>query len=140
MIYLLDANILIGIMEADEEVIGKFQEAISKRAKIFIDAISYYQTKRRYLSDKNWRQLEELEDLCKRYDVLLHDNLEIFNKAAENWAKLKKKDRKLKKGKHDADILIASNAMYLDYTVVSTDEHFDFCEQMLGLKRENWKN
>jgi predicted nucleic acid-binding protein len=138
--YLLDANVLMDMLDTDQEIIDKVEEVISKGAKIFIDGISYYQTKRRYLSDNNTKQLKELEKLSQRHEVVLHDKREIFELAADNWATLKKNGKKLRKSKHDADILIASNAMHRELTLVSKDSHFDFCEQILRLKRENWKS
>ena len=143
MNYLLDTTIVIDMLKPNDKINNKIQEVINKGDTIFVDGMGYYETKRRLLRKKNnYYLLKELEKICKTHSVKLHDDCSILDKAAQNWADLKSMGalkKKTKKRKEDVDILIASNAMCRNYTLISYDKDFDWCEK-LGLKRENWKS
>ena len=66
---------------------------------------------------KATRQLSEFEQLCNKYKVVLLEDLQIIEKAAEIHADLKCKGTPIQ----DADVLIAATAIVKGLIVVSND-------------------
>ena len=137
MNYLLDTTVVIGMLKNNKKIINEVQRHILKGDIILIDAVSYYEAKRRLIHTPNRQQEIELTKLQNKYNIVLHDNLNIFDIAANNWAHLRNfiKARNLKS--RDADNLIASNAIHRNYTVVSHDKHFQQLTSC-GLMLERW--
>lgn len=131
MTYVLDTNIITAILKGDEKVKKRAQELIVRGEGIFINAISYYETKRGLLAVNATAQLGEFDLLCKTFGVILLDTQSIFDEAAETFANLQRKGQLIE----DADILIASVAKTRDFVVVSDDAHF---RRIQGLRIENW--
>lgn len=132
MIYIIDTNIITAIMKDDKNVKRRAQEAILKGDDIFINGISYYEIKRGLLSNDARKKSHIFDELCKLYDLVLLDNLSIFNKAAEIYAELTRKGEQIE----DADILIASIAHTGNFTLVSDNvAHFN---RIQDLNIENW--
>jgi tRNA(fMet)-specific endonuclease VapC len=134
MAYLLDTSIIIAILKGNAKVKNKLVKCILSGEKICINAISYYGIKRGALSSVNSiKELEKFEKFIKEFsvDVVLLDNLNIFDKASEIYAELRNKGKLIS----DADILIASIAIFHNFTLVSDDTDFN---RISGLKIENW--
>lgn len=98
---------------------------------VFISCITYYEIKRGLLAVNATRQLSDLEALSKKYEVLLLDNWEIIEKAAEIYANLKRTGTPIQ----DADILIAATAITQGLTLVSADTDM---LKISNLTVENW--
>lgn len=131
MTYILDTNIITAILKGNEKVKERAQELIVRGEGIFINAISYYETKRGLLAVNATAQLYKFDLLCKKFGVILLDTQSIFDEAAKTFANLQRKGQPIK----DADILIASVAKTRDFVLVSDDTDFG---RVQGLKIENW--
>lgn len=98
---------------------------------MFISGITYYEVKRGLLAINATRQLSEFSWLCRRFRVLLLDNIEILDRASEIHSDLRLRGTP----RQDADILIAATAITQNLILVSADS------DMLSVKRitvENW--
>jgi len=133
MKYVLDTNIVTAIMKKDEKVIQKIENILQDGKIIFINAISYYEIKRGLLAANAYKKLSCFEKVCKIFSITLLDNIIILDKASEIYADLKKNGNLIE----DADILIASIAMFNDCILVSDDSHF---KRIQNLQLENWLN
>ena len=131
MTYVLDTNIITAILKGNEEVSRRAQEIIVRGEGIFINAISYYETKRGLLAVNATAQLGKFNLLCKTFGLALLDTQSIFDEAAEIYANLRHKGKLVE----DADILIASIVKTRDFVLVSDDTHF---HRIQGLRIENW--
>jgi len=120
MTYILDTNIITAILKGNEKVKERAQELIVRGEGIFINAISYYETKRGLLAVNATAQLGKFNLLCKRFGVILLDTQSIFDEAAKTYANLQRKGQLIE----DADILIASVAKTRDFVLVSDDTDF----------------
>ncbi|MCC5846911.1 MAG: type II toxin-antitoxin system VapC family toxin [Verrucomicrobia bacterium] len=84
-------------------------------------------------------ELEESELRREKYRQLLQNRLEVVPTGAEVWqrfAKVKARQQKLGRVVADLDLLIASTALFFDWTV-ATLNHQDF-SKIEGLKWEDW--
>ena len=131
MTYVLDTNIITAILKGNERIKLKAQKVILEGNKIFINGISYYETKRGLLAINATAQLERFEQFCKKFGLVLLETQDIFDKASEIYADLRHKGKLIK----DADILIASMVLHKNFILVSDDTDFNRIE---GLKIENW--
>jgi tRNA(fMet)-specific endonuclease VapC len=75
--------------------------------------------------------MSDFNNLCRRYRVLLLDELEIIERAAEIHADLKRRGRPIQ----DADILIAATAIRHGLILVSDDSDL---LRVQGITVENW--
>ena len=139
MKYLLDANVVIELLRNNRKVRHKANQIVGNGDDIYIDAISYYEAKRKALQKNLSAQWNELNRLRKNYDIMFHDNRMIFETAARNWARLVRDgfDKKRLRTIH-ADVMIASNAIQKGYTLVTHDSDFQMFLRY-GLKTEDWK-
>jgi len=133
MKYVLDTNIITAILKGNNGVIKRAKDVILEGKRIFINAISYYEIKRGLLAANATKQLKIFELLCKEFDLVLLDNQNIFDRAAEIYANLRQRGQII----GDADILIASVVIFRNFILVSADTDFD---RIQGLKIENWLN
>lgn len=131
MTYVLDTNIITAILKGNEEVNRRAREIIVRGEGIFINAISYYETKRGLLAINATAQLGKFNLLCKKFGLALLDTQSILDEAAEIYANLQHKGKLVE----DADILIASIVKTRDFVLVSDDTHF---HRIQGLRIENW--
>ena len=70
--------------------------------------------------------------ICNLLEILLLDNIDIFEKASEIYALLKNRGKLIP----DADILIGASILTNNYTCVSDNtKHF---KRINGLNLENW--
>ena len=130
MSYLLDTNIVTAILKKNEKIRQKLLILDLIYSKVYLPGMTYYEVKRGLIAANATRQLQDLNELCKKYAVLPSD-LDILEKAAEIHAYLKSKRTLLE----DADILIAATAIAHDLTLVSHDSDM---LRVPGLKLEDW--
>lgn len=133
MIYILDTNIISAIIKENEKVKRKVEKMVKDGNKILINGICYYEVKRGLLAVNATAKLRKFEHLCKSFELVLLDNLTIFDIAAEIWVDLKRRGKPLRN--HDTDILIASITRYRNSILVSDDSGFD---RIKNLTVENW--
>jgi tRNA(fMet)-specific endonuclease VapC len=133
MTYVLDTNIVTAVLKSNERVKQRIVAAILGDESVFINAITYYEIKRGLLAANATAQLRRFDSFCQEFEVMLPDNLSVFDIAAEIYASLKQKGQLIE----DADILIASVAKSRDCVLVSDDADF---RRIQGLRIENWLN
>jgi len=131
--YLLDTNILTAILKKHEKVNRNLDKVSSQEQEVFISCITFYEIKRGLLYAKATKQLSEFDQLCKKYKVVLLDDLQIIEKAAELHADLKRKGTPIQ----DADVLIAATAIVKSLIVVSNDSDM---LRVVGVTVEDWIN
>lgn len=132
MKYIIDTNIMTAIIKDDLNVKERVIDVILRGHDLYINAITYYEIKRGLLVKDAYRQMEIFETLCNEYELVLFDDITIFDNAAEIYANLRKEGITIE----DADILIASLANTIDCILVTNNtRHF---EDINGLNIENW--
>lgn len=132
MAYILDTNAINDLMNDDQETKENLARAIASGKEVYLNGISYWEKKRGFLRIGATKKLEIFNRFCKKFGILLLDEMEIFEIASKIHADLSKSGRILE----DADILIASIALCKDKTLVTRDGHFGRVD---GLKTENWE-
>lgn len=133
MTYILDTNIITAVLKDNERVKEKLMELTLKGEDILINAISYYEIKRWLLRIKAAAQLKRFDRLCSEYGVVMLNNRNILEIASEIYADLSRRGKPI----GDADILIASIALYNNSTLVTHDSDFD---RVKKLTKEDWLN
>jgi tRNA(fMet)-specific endonuclease VapC len=132
MNYVIDTNIIRAVMSDNERIKRKLQEIAFCGEEIFINAISYYETKRGLLAVNATRQLDDFDALCERFPILLLNSRRIFDKAAEIYAELKGKGESIE----DADILIG--AMVLTRNCILVTDNVRHFKRIREINLENW--
>jgi len=137
MNYLLDTNIISAIMENNKDVVQELEEKIILGKKVFISGINYYEIKRGLLIKANAKKLRVFSEIIKMFEVLLLDELEIFDKASEIYKNLISKGKPIGNEKTgDADILIAALIQTKNLILVTDNiKHFN---RIPDIKVENW--
>lgn len=133
MNYLVDTNIIKALLRNDEKIKRKLEQIVFCGKEIFINAISYYETKRGLLDINAIKQLIIFNEVCKKFRILLLDNQGIFDKASEIYVDLK--HRKPSQLIKDADILIAAMSLTGNLILVSDDTDF---LRIKDINLENW--
>lgn len=131
MDYLLDTNIVTAILKRNVTVTSKLKEVESQSKEAFISCVTYYEIKRGLLYAKATRQLSEFDELCKEHRVVLLNDIEIVEKAAEIHADLKRKGTPIQ----DADVLIAATAIVEGFILVSNGADM---LRVTDVNVENW--
>lgn len=131
MNYLLDTNIITAILKGNKNATRRAQKVRLEGKRIFINGISYYECKRGLLAINAIKKLKIFEEIVKEYGLVGLDDKNIFDKASEIYADLKRGGKPIP----DADILIASIAIFGNFILVSCDAHFN---RIKHLKIENW--
>jgi len=132
MTYILDTDIIIAILRGNQRVARKAGSIVQGGGRILINAISYYEVKRGFLAVNDDGRLSKFEDFCRKFGMVLLDNLRVFDRASEIYASLRRKNQLI----GDADILIAALADSQGFVMVSNNiQHFSRVE---GLEVENW--
>ncbi|MBW4663396.1 MAG: type II toxin-antitoxin system VapC family toxin [Chroococcus sp. CMT-3BRIN-NPC107] len=117
MSYLLDTNIVTAHLKNNQRTKEKLEEIENQGQKIFISCISYYEIKRGLLAISAKSKLSAFNEFCRKYNVVLLDDLQIIEKASEVHADLKRKGTPIQ----DADVLIAATAITKGLILVSND-------------------
>ena len=131
--YLLDTNIITALLKKNEKVNRELDKISSQEQEVFISCITFYEIKRGLLYAKATRQISEFEQQCKKYKVVLLNDLQIIEKAAEIHADLKRKGTPIQ----DADILIAATAIVKGLILVSNDSDM---LRVVDVTVEDWLN
>lgn len=131
IIYLLDTNIITAILKKNEKVNRRLDEVFSREQQVTMSCVTYYEIKRGLLYAKATRRLFEFDELCKEYKVVLLDDLQIIEKAAEIHADLKRKGTPIQ----DADVLIAATAIIKGLVLVSNDSDM---RRVVNVTVEDW--
>jgi tRNA(fMet)-specific endonuclease VapC len=119
-------------MKGDQKIKEKLQTVLIKGETVIINGISYYEIKRGLLAANATGKLKEFERICNLLEILLLDNINVFDKASEIYASLKQSGKPIS----DADILIGAMVLTKNYICVSNNtKHFSRIE---GLILENW--
>lgn len=118
------------MLRRNTRVRNKLREAEIQKKEAFMSCITYYEIKRGLSYAKATKQLSDFDKLHKTYKVVMLDDLQIIEKAAEIHADLKRKGTPIK----DADVLIAATAIEKGLIVVSND--FDMLK-VVGVTVEN---
>lgn len=139
MKYTLDADSITAILQNQEIIRKKCRYSVLSGDIINISAVSYYQIKRGLIYKDTKNQLKIFDKMCKKFDIILMDDISVFDKASEIYAGLKDGG---KEEMGDADILIASIACIGNFIVVTNNIlHFNFIQEVIpDLRIENWLN
>lgn len=113
MSYLLDTNIVTAIVKQNANVKKKIRQCNIKGQEVSISCITYYEVKRGLLAVNASTQMSIFNEFCQKIKVLLFDNIEIIERAAEIHADLKRRGTPIQ----DADIYIDSS--YSNYTRIN---------------------
>ncbi len=133
MNYLLDTNIVTAILKRNPKVRNKLRKIGTQSKEAFISCITYYEIKRGLLYAKATRQLADFDELHKTHKVVLLDDLQIIEKAAEIHADLRRKGTPVQ----DADVFIAATAIVKSLILVSNDSDM---LRVVGVTVEDWIN
>ena len=131
MSYLLDTNIVTAFIKRDAQVLTQLQIAQDDSRDVFISCITYYETRRGLLYTSATKQTTIFELLRLNADILLLDDLNILEVAANIHSDLKRRGKTIQ----DADILIAATAITHDLILVSNDSDK---VNVQNLQLENW--
>jgi tRNA(fMet)-specific endonuclease VapC len=132
MNYVLDTNIVDGLIEDDENLKKIMQEKFLEGEKILIHCIAYYERKRGLLVLKDKDMLRKFESIVNRFELFFLDEVDFFDRAAEIWKNLHPRSKEV----GDADILIGAGAKEKGFIVVTNNEK-DF-KRIPGVQFENW--
>lgn len=131
--YLLDTNIVSGIVNRDAKIAAKLQELKLQGEDLFISCITYYEVKRGLLAVSATRKLTTFNEFCQDMTILFLDDIEIIERASIIHADLTRRGRPIQ----DADILIAATAITRVLILVSNDSDM---LTVAGITLENWMN
>ncbi|MBK1989361.1 type II toxin-antitoxin system VapC family toxin [Sphaerospermopsis aphanizomenoides BCCUSP55] len=132
MEYLLDTNIVSAIFKNNQKVIMQLDNLRTQQEKVFMSAMTYYEIERGLLAVNATKKLRDLENLSHEYQVLLLDDMAIFQKASEIYADLKQRGLPIQ----EADIfIIAATAIFHNLILVSHDSDLS---RITELKLEDW--
>ncbi|MTJ23177.1 type II toxin-antitoxin system VapC family toxin [Dolichospermum sp. UHCC 0352] len=127
--YLLDTNICIAILKANENVVSQFHE---KHQSCYLSSLVLAELyKGVYCSTKVERNLDNLKKFANLLPMIDFDE-----KAAIEFGKIQNELRKIGKPTGQLDALIAAVAISQNYILV-TDNTRDF-ENITNLILENW--
>ncbi|MFZ0011287.1 MAG: PIN domain-containing protein [Halobacteriota archaeon] len=108
------------------------------RKTININGICCYEIKRGFFSlnitpQQLSQKIDKFDKFCNECEMLLFNDLNVFDTAAELWANLPK-GGKLR----DNDLLMASHAINQDLILVTKDADFTRVEKHTGVQIEDW--
>ena len=130
--YLLDTNHLIKLLRGDDLVRVKLEEGIMRGDRIHISAFAYYETRRGYIAANRPEKLPAFDAQCDQFPLVFLVSRSALDIASRIYGDLYKAGSVIQ----DADILIASSAIELGYTVCTTDES-DY-SRIPTVQIENW--
>jgi len=133
MIYALDTNIIIGILNFSEIIIQRRNEAVTAGARFIISPIVDYEMRRGFIYKPSPKKESIYMALTGYYGIGLMSE-EMWIRSAGIYAELRKKGLTV----NDADIFIAAFCIVNGYTLVTANLK-DF-ENIEGLQYINWYN
>lgn len=117
MSYLLDTNIISGVINRNERLTRKFWSELV-RASMFISCVTYFEVKGGLLAKNATRKLELFNDLCsKKVGILYLQDQDVLDCASQIYADLRRAGTPV----GTADILIAATAITRNLILVSHD-------------------
>ena len=129
--FVLDSNIISGVLRRNPVVIARVAEASRSNARVYLCPVVYYEVRRGLLERSASRQLQEFESLAA--SLLWADfGRAMCDDAAQTWAACRRRGRP---HEDDADLLIAAYARQLAATLVTINTD-DFAD--LGVPLANW--
>jgi tRNA(fMet)-specific endonuclease VapC len=131
MTYLLDTNIVSFALKNNFQIKARLEQLKSQRELVCISCITYFEVKRGLFAVKATKQLENFDEFCQDYQIILLDDLAILEKAAEIHANLRLRGLPIQ----TEDILIAATAIVKGFILVSNDRDLLRVEE---LSLENW--
>lgn len=131
MTYLLDTNIVSFAIKGNLKITQKIEELKTKKQKIAISCITYFEIKRGLIAVKATKQMKIFDLICQDYQIILLDDLAILEKASEIHADLRIRGLPIQ----TEDILIAATAIIKGFIVVSNDSDLSRINE---LNLENW--
>lgn len=117
----MDTNIVSALIKRNTKILDRIREAQLADLHITINAIAYYEIKRRLETIRRLEKIKEFESICYDLGILFIDEKDILDYASGLWANLRQNGFLIE----DADILIASIAIVKDYILVSDDTDFE---------------
>jgi len=135
MTYALDTNVIIHYINGKKTVKNKFLNVAINNISIVIPFVVDYEVMRGFYHTPN-SDKEHIYKQLKIFCPIIELNSNMWDLAAQNWAKLKKLNRNI----GDADLLIASQCITNGYILVTENKkHFDPIVGLnIGLTVENW--
>jgi tRNA(fMet)-specific endonuclease VapC len=130
--YLIDTDILIYSLKNDETVKERFKAHASNLKAISVISYGemYFGAYKSNFPEKNLAVVRRISEIFPVIDV----SRSIMETFGELKAKLQKKGNTLS----DMDLIIASTALSMNFTLVTNNvRHF---KRIPGLTYENWKN
>ena len=118
-------------MKRNQRINEKLEEVRFRGEELFISCIAYYESKRGLLYANATRQLSNLNEIRRQYEILFLDDIEIIERACEIHADLRRRGLTIQ----EADILIAATAMTRGLILVSNDSDMLRIE---GIFLEDW--
>jgi predicted nucleic acid-binding protein len=136
MTYLLDTVTVIAILDREPKAYTTYLHARLLHKTININGICYYEIKRGYYEINISPQSEQIysfNQLCNVCEMLLFDDVTVWDKAAELWANIPK-GTPLK----EHDLLIATHANFHNLIPVTKDSDFTRVKKYIGVQIEDW--
>lgn len=129
--YLLDTNILSGLLRSEPQLVARVDQAAANQAEFLLCPLVFYEILRGLLHRDAQKQLQLFLDYTRGFtwdDFVQAD----WQQAAQLWAGLRRQGRQIS----DADLLIGVYALQRQ-AVIITDNQKDF--EFLGVDAENWR-
>ena len=131
MIYALDANAIIHVINREAVVVQRFNKAVIDNIPLVIPSVVDYEVSRGFYHTPNPRK-EAVYNSMRQNCPVVEVDAPIWDNAAQLWAELRKRGVTI----GDADILIASFCLVNGYTLVTNNtKHFT---GITGLNLEDW--
>jgi len=129
--YLLDTNIVSAAVNNADNIPIRIKNEVREKKDIFISIITHYEIKRGLLAVNAVRKMKIFEELCKQFNILWLNTLEVSEKASQIYTELKKRGEPIP----DNDIMIAATALIHNLILITNDEHFS---RIPNISVENW--
>lgn len=131
MAYLLDTNIIAGVLQHEKKVWQKLEKAYNEKEDVFLCSVVYYEVKRGLLAAGATRKMITFNNFRQKHTMIGIDDESVLDKASQIYAELRGTGRLIP----DNDILIAAIAMTYNVILVTNDKHFERIDE---LNVENW--
>lgn len=96
MRYSLDTDTISEILKDKNEIIRiRYNDSLLVGDDVYINAISYYEIRRGFLYQNHIARSQKFEEICKECDLIMMDDIAIFEKAAEIHAGLRKNKKEI---------------------------------------------
>lgn len=133
MTYLLDTNIVSLAIRGDRAIETRIKGLKLQGDPACICGITYFEIRRGLLAANATRRMQQFQTLSASFQMILLDDLAIFERAAVIHADLKKRGLPIQ----TEDILIAATGMVKGLTVISRDRDLGRIE---GLDWQTWED